>query len=718
MQIQVAEFEDSDFFSELEAAIVILSPKEVLVPSQTGDYVKIKEILDRNGILTTVVKKNDFTKSSEFHQDLEKLYRFKKGQQKNIYTIPEIKLNMAMGSLAAALKYLDVIKDEGCLGKFSIKLLSLDRFVHMDTAAFTALNLFPQPGINYRSSVYKWQSVLGVLDRCKTNQGRRMLRQWLKQPLRNIDTIRDRHDIIECLVENQEIRMTFYTDYLSVIPDILMLINKVSRKRATLQDVFKIYQVVLRLPNVVKSLKDLNCNALNAVATIPLKELFTDLKKIEEMIEEVLDLESLEKGEYLVRASFDEKLEDIKESLASTEAQIKKELKKSAKLLGFEEGKDIKLDYAAHLGYFFRTTRKEDQAVRKQKQFKIIDTARGGLRFSTDDLKDLNVEYQTIKEKYEEQQKEIVAEICRIVSGYSAPLTSLNHIIATIDVFVSLAQVVTNSSGTYTRPQIFAENDERILEIKGLRHPCLECQDDIQFIPNEVEMKHDESEFYIITGANISGKSTYIRSIGLAVFLAQIGMFVPCEEAKISLCDNILARIGAADDIQKNLSTFAMEMVETSAILKTATRNSLIIIDELGRGTSTFEGLGLASAISEHLANNVKCFTLFATHFHEITKLEKDLKNVKNFHLASVVEDGKLTSLFQVQPGPMLKSFGIEVAAIAQLPDSVVNSAKSYLEGLETKECEGNDDTKVDAFLDKIKKDKAFTIDMIEALIV
>lgn len=505
MQIQVAEFEDSDFFSELEAAIVILSPKEVLVPSQTGDYAKIKEILDRNGILTTMVKKNDFTKSPEFHQDLEKLYRFKKGQQKNIYTIPEVKLSMAMGSLAASLKYLDVIKDEGCLGRFSIKLLSLDRFVHMDTAAFTALNLFPQPGVNYRSSVYKWQSVLGVLDRCKTNQGRRMLRQWLKQPLRNIDTIRDRHDIIESLVENQEIRMLFYTDYLSVIPDILMLINKVSRKRATLQDVFKIYQVVLRLPTVVKSLKDLDCSALNVVATTPLKELFSDLKKIEEMIEEVLDLESLEKGEYLVRASFDEKLQEIKQNLDSTETSIKRELTKSAKSLGLDAGKDIKLDYASHLGYFFRTTRKEDQTVRKHKNFKIIDTARGGLRFSTDDLKDLNVEYQAIKEKYEEQQKDIVAEICRIVSGYSAPLTSLNHIIATIDVFVSLAQVVTNSSGVYTRPQIFPENDERILEIKGLRHPCLECQDDIQFIPNEVEMKHDESELYIITGANISG---------------------------------------------------------------------------------------------------------------------------------------------------------------------------------------------------------------------
>lgn len=716
MQIQVAEFEDSDFLSELEAAIVILSPKEILIPSQTGEYVKVKEILDRNGILSTIVKKSDFTRSSEFHQDLEKLYRFRKGQQKNIHTIPEVKLHMAMESLAAALKYLDVIKDESCLGKFSIKLLNLERFVHMDTAAFTALNLFPPPGVNYRSSIYKWHSLLGVLDHCKTNQGRRMLCQWLKQPLRNIDTIKDRLDIIENLIENSESRMTLCKEHLTVIPDILMLVNKVSRKRANLQDVFKIYQVVLRIPSIMNILNELNCPALNVITTTPLKELFSELKKIESMIEEVLDLDSLEKGEYLVRASFDDKLQDIKENLDSVDAKIQKELKKSARSLGLEEGKDIKLDYVSHLGYFFRTARKEDQNIRKNKQFKIIDIVRGSLRFNTDHLKELNEEFSEIKKNYEEQQKEIVAEICRIVAGYSAPLTSLNHIIAIIDVFISFAQVVTNSPNAYTRPQVFPEN-ERILEIKGLRHPCLECQEDIQFIPNDVNMKENESEFYIITGANISGKSTFIRSIGLAVVLTQIGMFVPCDEAKISLCDNILARIGAADDIQKNLSTFAMEMVETSTILKTATKKSLIIIDELGRGTSTFEGLGIAYAISEHLAKNVKCFTLFATHFHEITKLENSLKNVKNYHLESIVEDGKLTSLFQVQPGPMLKSFGIEVAEIAHLPEKVVKSAKKYLESLEPNENE-TDDEKVENFLKKVKNDKMYTMEMIESLLL
>lgn len=197
-------------------------------------------------------------------------------------------------------------------------------------------------------------------------------------------------------------------------------------------------------------------------------------------------------------------------------------------------------------------------------------------------------------------------------------------------------------------------------------------------------------------------------------------MYVPCESAKISICDSILARIGATDDIQKNLSTFAMEMVETSSILKTATMNSLVIIDELGRGTSTFEGLGIARSISEFLAQTTKCFTLFATHFHEITSLADSLPNVKNYHLASLVENDKLTLLFKVKPGPMTKSFGIQVADIAQLPKSVVTTAKKYLSELECSDFIRESDPqrclKIDEFLEKIKKDKTFDVNLLALL--
>lgn len=558
----------------------MLSPKECILPSTTGDYEKVKEVLERNGILVTLHKKADFSNNADFHQDLEKLVRFKKDQKKSVHTIPEAKLDLAMGSVAGGLKYLEVINDEFNIGKFAVKPLNLNRFVHLDSAAVYALNLFPPPDVNYRSSLYKWQSVLGVLDRCKTSQGRRLLNQWLKQPLRNLDMIVERQDIVECFVNNQDVRSSFHKDHLSSIPDVLMLNNKLSRKRANLQDVFKIYQIVLRLPEILRILAVIDNSAVKSVVADRFKDVLNDLKNYEEMVEEVLDLNRVEKGEYLIKASFDDKLNEVKQEMDAIEAKMKKETKKCAQVANLDEGPSFRLDYVSHLGYHFRSTRKEEQKLRQHKQFQTIDTARGGIRFTTDKLKELNADFTTLKENYEEQQKGIVSEIVRVASGYSAPLLNLNHSIALLDVFVSLAEVATGSPGEYVRPKMYSE-ENRILSLKALRHPCLECQDDIEFIPNDISMKDNETNMIILTGANISGKSTYIRSIGVAVLLAHIGSFVPCEEAHVSICDSILARVGANDNIQKGLSTFMVEMVETSSILQIATKNSLVIIDEV-----------------------------------------------------------------------------------------------------------------------------------------
>lgn len=484
--------------------MVLFSPKECLVPSITGGYEKVKEVLERHGILVTLQKKTTFSSNADFHQDLEKLVRFKKGQKKSVHTIPELKLNLAMGSVAAGLKYLEVIKDEANLGKFSVKLLSLDRFLYLDAAAVQALNLFPPPAVNYRSSLYKWQSVLGVLDHCKTNQGRRLLNQWLKQPLRNIDLIHERQDVVECFVENQEVRSSFHKEHLSSLPDVLMLSNKLSRKRANLQDVFKIYQVVLRLPEILETLKSMNNSVVTTALSQPLADIINDLTNYGSMVEEVLDLKAVERKEFLIKASFDKELNEIRQKMDAIEAKIRREVRTSAETLGLE-GSSLKLDYVDHLGYHFRTTKKEDSKLRQNKAFQLIDTARGGIRFTNDNLKDLNAAYTTHKENYEVQQKDIVAEIVRVASGYSAPLTNLNSFIATLDVFVSLADVATSAPGEYVRPKLYPES-ERILKLKTLRHPCLECQDDMQFIPNDVSLKGDDTNMMIITGANISGE--------------------------------------------------------------------------------------------------------------------------------------------------------------------------------------------------------------------
>ncbi|XP_076668548.1 DNA mismatch repair protein spel1 isoform X2 [Andrena cerasifolii] len=690
----VCEFQDNESFSNLESLIVTHAPKECLLIQGDGSYEfqTLKQLMERNNIMITLRKKIEFS-SDSIVQDLNTLIKFKKGQQQTVQSLPEINLNLAMSATSALIKYLDLTSDEGNLNQFSINQIEQSRYLKLDAAAMKALNIEPRvdtSALNGNAPT----SILSLLDKCRTPQGHRLLAQWVRQPLKDLSLIKERHDIVESLVNDNELRSNLSEDHLRRVPDLQVLAKKLARKKATLQDCYKIYTSMSHLPNIIEQLSSANVVALNAMCTDPLAELIKDMDKFQQMVEQTVDLEAAAKGDFLVRSEFDKGLEELKNNMNETEEEIQAQSRKVASDLSIEIGKTLKLESNQQFGYYFRVTLKDEKVLRNKKHYTILDSNKSGVRFRNNKLSELNDEYIAIRDKYTGEQKKVVTEIIEIAAGYSNPLAAIGNVLACLDVLTAFASAAINANKPYVRPKMLpSESGE--LNLVQVRHPCLEIQEGVDYIANDINFKRGKCHFSIITGPNMGGKSTYIRSAGVAALMAHIGSFVPCDKATISLLDCILARVGADDSQLKGLSTFMLEMIETAAILKTATCNSLVLIDELGRGTSTYEGCGIAWSIAEYLAKDVECYCLFATHFHEITKLEEEVPAVTNQHVTALVNDNKLTLLYKVKSGICDQSFGIHVAKMANFPEDVIKFAKrkqAELEDYQSSVFEGSDD--------------------------
>ena len=514
-------------------------------------------------------------------------------------------------------------------------------------------------------------TLLWVLDKTKTAMGARLLRTWIEQPLIHKEEIIRRQDVVE------ELNMSYISreelcEYLNPIYDLERLIGRISYKTANPRDLIAFKTSLEMLPHIKRLLGEFRSAVFKELEADldPLEDLYS---LIERAIEDDPPITVRDGG--MIKEGFSEEADRLRQ--AKTEgkdwlAQLESREKEKTGI------KNLKIKFNKVFGYYFEVTNSfkslvPDYFIRKQ-------TLTNAERYTTDELKELEDIIMGAEEKLVSLEYDLFCQVRDEIASQVVRIQKTAKAIAGIDVFCSLSAVA--SRHNYVKPAI---NEKGVIQIKNGRHPVVEqmMRDDL-FVANDTFLDNGKNRLSIITGPNMAGKSTYMRQVALIVLMAQLGSFVPAQEADIGICDRIFTRVGASDDLASGQSTFMVEMTEVANILRNATKNSLLVLDEIGRGTSTFDGLSIAWAVIEHISNTklLGAKTLFATHYHELTELEGTIAGVKNYCIAVKEQGDDIVFLRKIVRGGADKSYGIQVAKLAGVPDSVIARAKEIAEEL------------------------------------
>ncbi|MGL4731234.1 MAG: DNA mismatch repair protein MutS [Clostridium sp.] len=534
-------------------------------------------------------------------------------------------------------------------------------------------------------------SLLWVLDKTSTAMGGRRLRNWVEQPLVDKEKISLRQDAIEELVKSIS-KEEDLKDALKEVYDIERLVGKISSKSINAKELLALKNSIEKIPTIKAVLKNFKSELLSNI----LNDL-DDLKDIYEILNKSISDNpaiSVKEGN-IIKDGFDERVDDFRNSKKCGKqwiANLENSEREITKI------KSLKVGYNKIFGYYIEITKAnlslipEGRYIRKQ-------TLSNAERFITPELKEMEEKILGAEDKLMALEYEIFVNIRDMVESHVDRMKISSKLISELDCLCSLARVARENN--YVKPNI---NTKGILKIVDGRHPVVEKMLDVnEFVSNDTKLDTNEDQLLLITGPNMAGKSTYMRQVALITLMAQIGSFVPAKVADISICDKIFTRIGASDDLAGGKSTFMVEMWEVSNILKNATSKSLILLDEVGRGTSTYDGLSIAWSVIEYICNNanMKCKTLFATHYHELTKLEGIISGVKNYSIAVKKVENSIIFLRKIVEGGADESYGIEVAKLAGIPEKVISRAREILYKLE----DDNKDRDKEVIVDISKED-------------
>ena len=653
-EFKVTEVEKDDDFVKLFNEINKIEPKEVLVTEDF--YGEIKEKLDdflqkNDSVVTFVNKVRDSAKYLMDYFEIVSLESYGIKDKKAI-----------IGAAAMALDYAAAMQVEHELTVEKIEFVNISNYAEINAITSRNLELLK----NQREKTV-YGSLLWVLDECKTSMGTRLLKRFINNPLLNVDKIRKRQEDVQYFIDNILIREDL-REKLEDIYDLERLLGKIIFGSENGKDLTALKKTIKSAVEIMKILEN-----IDFFRNIDANILFECYKIIDDSINEDAPFSVREGG--IIKSGYNEELDEIRNIMNSGKDFLLDIEQREREATGI---RNIKIKFNKVFGYFIEITKANldmvpEHYIRKQ-------TLSNSERYITPELKKYEDTIINSKAKIEDLEYHLFKEISGKLKEHRKILSELAERLAYIDVMVSFA--VSAIENDYAKPEM---NEEYSFEIEGGRHPAVEkLIGRTDYVSNDTVFTEKES-FVVLTGPNMSGKSTYMKQIALISIMAQIGSFVPAKKANLSVIDKYLTRIGASDDILTGQSTFMVEMSEVSNILNNATEKSLIILDEVGRGTSTTDGVSIATAISMYIHDKIGAKTVFATHYHELTDLENKFAHIVNYRIEVDEKQGKVMFLRNIVKGGADKSYGIEVAKLAGLPKEILIESKKILKRLEQK---------------------------------